>query len=62
MRFLRPLIGLTRLHKKINSDIRETLQVTDIIKILRSMRRIGRIIYNEWTQTNYQKKLSSTNP
>ena len=56
MKFLRHLLGITKLDKEKNQCIREKTGARNIVKETNSTRRSGYITYRGWTQTGYLNK------
>jgi hypothetical protein len=56
MRFLRHLLGITRLDKEKNQCIREKSGAQNIVNELNNTRKSGYNTCRGWTQTEYQNK------
>jgi hypothetical protein len=59
MKFLRHLLGITRLDKEKNQYIREETGAQNIVKEIKQHRKSGYNTYREWTQIEYQNKYYS---
>jgi hypothetical protein len=58
MRFLRPLLGFTRLDHQRNADIREKLQVLNIVE---EIKKYQQNLKDAWTEIGFQNWHSVTN-
>ena len=56
MKFLRHLLGITKLDKELNQCIREKTGAQSIVKEINNTRKSGFNTYRGWTQTDYQNK------
>ena len=56
MKFLRHLLGITKLDKAKNQCIRRKTGAQNIVKELNRTRKSGYNMYRGWTQTDYQNK------
>jgi hypothetical protein len=56
MKFLRHLLGITKLDKEKNQGIREKTGAHNIVKGIKQYRKSGYNTYRGWTQTGYQNK------
>jgi hypothetical protein len=60
MRFLRPLLGLTRLYRQRNPDIRSILKMDNLVEDIKSYQK-NCLDHLKWTEAAYQNWISSTN-
>ena len=56
MKFLRHLLGITKLDKEKNQCIRQKTRAQNIAKKIKHNRKSGYNMYRGWTQTDYQSK------
>jgi hypothetical protein len=56
MKFLRHLLGITKLDKEKNQSIKEKLGVENIAKEIQQYQQNGYNTYKGWTQIAYQNK------
>ena len=56
MKFLRHLLGITKLHKEKNQCIRQKTGVQNIVKEIKQYQKKWLQMYRGWTQTDYQNK------
>jgi len=56
MKFLRHLLGITKLDKEKNQRIREKTGADNTVKEINSTRKSGYNTYRGWTQTGYLNK------
>ena len=56
MKFLRHLLGITKLDTEKNQCIREITGAQNIVKEINSTRKSGYNTYRGWTQIEYQHK------
>ena len=61
MKFLRHLLGITKLDKEKNQCIREKTGAENIVKEIKSTRKSGYSTYRGWTQIEYQNKRYNIN-
>jgi hypothetical protein len=61
MKFLRHLLGITKLDKEKNQCIREKTGTENIVKEKNSTRKSGYNTYRGWTQTGYLNKHYNVN-
>ena len=57
MKFLRHLLGITKLDKEKNQRIRQKTRAQNIVKEIKQyQKKSGYNMYFGWTQTDYQNK------
>ena len=56
MKFLRHLLGITKLDKENNQCIKEKTGAENIVKEIKQYRKSGYNTYRGWTQTGYLNK------
>jgi hypothetical protein len=56
MKYLRPLLGITKLDKEKDQTIGETKGADNIVKEINSTRKSSYNTYRGWTQTGYLNK------
>jgi hypothetical protein len=56
MKFLRHLLGITRLDKEKNQCIRQKTRAQNAVKEIKRTRKSGYNMYRGWRQTDYQNK------
>jgi len=56
MKFLRHLLGITKLYKEQNQCIRQKTGAQSITKDIKQYQKSGYNIYRGWTQTDYQNQ------
>ena len=56
MKFLRHLLGITKLDKEKNQCIRQKAGAQNTVKEIKQYRKSGYNMYRGWTQTDYQNK------
>ena len=56
MKFLRHLIGITKLEKDKYQCIREKTRAQNIVRKIKEYKKSGYNTYRGWTQIEYQKK------
>ena len=56
MKFLRHLLGITKLDKEKNQCIRQKMGAQNIVKEINGTGKSGYNMYRGWTQTDYQNK------
>ena len=56
IKFLRHLLGITKLYKERNQCIRQKTGAQNIVKEIKLTRKSGYKMYRGWTQTDYQNK------
>jgi len=56
MKFLRNLLGITKLGKEKSQCIRQKTGAKNIVKEIKSTRKSGYNMYRGWTQTDYKNK------
>ena len=56
MKFLRHLLGITKLDKEKNQRIRQKTGAQNIVKGIKQYQKSGYNMYRGWTQTGYQNK------
>jgi hypothetical protein len=62
MKFLRHLLGITKLDKEKNQCIRQKTGAHNIVKEIKQyQKKWGYSMYRGWTQTDYQNKHYNTN-
>ena len=57
MKFLRHLLGITKLDKEKNQYIREIMGAQNTVEEIKSTRKSGYSTYRGWTQIEYENKL-----
>jgi hypothetical protein len=55
MQFLRPLLGLTRLDKKRHTEIREQLNVINIVQVIEDYQKNGLNLLKECKTVDFLK-------
>ena len=56
MKFLRHLLGITKVDKENNQCVRGKMGVQNIVKEIKQYQKNGYNVYRGWTQTDYQNK------
>ena len=56
MKFLRHLLGITKLDKDKNQCVRQKTGAQNIVKEIKQYQKSGYNMYRGWTQTDYQNK------
>ena len=56
MKFLRHLLGITKLDKEKNQCLRQKTGAHNIVKETKQYQKSGYNMYRGWTQTDYQNK------
>ena len=58
MKFLRHLLGITKLNKEKNQSIREKTRAQSIVKEIKHYQKSGYNTYRGWTQIDYQTSIT----